>query len=326
MAIHDHHVRAALDDAREAAGRLAGSANPGERAQLVHDTYRHVETALQRLAGTTALSGQALLKEVRQRNLLTLAQAHAVIDLGALAERAATPHYTVSDGDVRQVVGGLEQLLAGGDPPRPSGTPPVAAAAPATASTPAAPVPPRNVLGRALVAVALLAVVGAAGWGLYAWQREPADLRRGRAAYAAGDRLTARNAFSALTGREPAMAEPYIYLGRIAREEGDLASAREYLRKAVALAPGNYLTHRELAAVLLASGRPDLARSFYERAIRLNPADTTALGYMGCTMARLGRPDMAQRFLARAGSGAWVQCAAMSPPLPAPVAPPGLRP
>lgn len=323
MGAVDHQVRAALDDARAAADRLEQTANPTEMAQSVADASRFATAALQRLAGTSALSGQDLLRELRQRNLLSLAQAHAMVNLGSLAERVGAGDYAITPRDVesvRQAVGELQQIAGDGPvyTPRstPAAEPPQATMSPepGAAATPA----PANLLGRVVLAVALLAVIGGGAWGVWAWQREPVELRRGRAAYAAGDRLTARNAFSALSGREPTLAEPFIYLGRMAREDGDLASAREYLRKAVSLEPGNYLTHRELASVMLASGRADLARSFYERAIRLNPTDVTSLGYMGCTMARLGRPDVAQRFLARAGSGPWVRCAQVVPVAPVP--------
>lgn len=319
MGAMDHVVRAALDEARAAADRLEQTGNPGEMAQCVADASRHATVALQRLAGTSALGGQDLLRELRQRNLISLAQAHAMVDLGSLAERVNAPEYVVTPRDVTDVRHAVDELRhVGGEvlgtSPR---TTPAAESTPAMApSAPDVAAPSRNMLGRVLLGLLLLAVVGGGGWGIWAWQREPGELRRGRAAYAAGDRPTARNAFAALTGREPQLAEPYIYLGRMSREDGDMASAREYLRKAVALAPGNYLTHRELASVLLASGRPDLARSFYERAIRINPTDQTALGFMGCTMARLGRPDVAQRFLSRAGAGPWVQCAQMAPVAP----------
>jgi tetratricopeptide (TPR) repeat protein len=177
--------------------------------------------------------------------------------------------------------------------------------------------PRPNLLGRIIVIAAMVAVAGAGAYYTFFRDREPADLRRGRQAYAAGDRLMAKTAFAAAAGAKPALAEPHIYLGRMAREEGDLATASAELRRAVELEPENAVAHRELAAFLLATGRPDLARTFYDRALRIDPSDRNALGYMGCTLMQLGRPDLAQRFMQRAGGGPWQQCIQLLPPAPA---------
>lgn len=321
-------ARLSMDLLRAAVARLDRSANPSEAGAALREAWTAAEEALQRLAGSGTLTGQALLRELRGRDLLSLTEAHAIVDLGALAEKVGAGHApTTPEIDAaRQSFASVLQVIERRGGPRPQ-------AAPATSAEPApAPVidvPPtarRNILGRVLVGAAVVAVVGGATWAAWAFQREPAELRRGRASYAAGDRLTARNAFSAASGRHPELAEPLIYLGRISREEGDLPSAREYLRRAIALEPANPLGHRELAGVLLASGRPDVARPFYERAIRLAPEDRTALGYMGCTLMQLGRPDLAQRFLSRAGQGPWGGCVPAPVVAPAPGTAPAPQP
>jgi tetratricopeptide (TPR) repeat protein len=312
-------ARAAVQLAQTALDRVGSE--PAEAATAIAEAWTHAERALQLMAGTTALTGQDLLRELRQRELLTLGQAHAMVDFGAVAERCRTPHYTPASGDIdraRAAFDDLRDMVDGKGASRatPAATPTVATEAETLPHVPPTFASSRpNVLGRTMIGVAALAVFGAVGWWMWTLQQEPSDVRRGRAAYAAGDRLTAKNAFMAASGRYPALAEPLIYLGRMAREEGDLRTATENLRRAVALEPGNYLGHRELAGVLLASGRADLARTFYERAIRLNAEDRTSLGYMGCTLVRLGRPDVAQRFFARAGNGPWGACAA-PPPVP----------
>jgi tetratricopeptide (TPR) repeat protein len=318
-------ARAALDMARDAVAPLQASTAPDDAAAALIEAWEAVEQALRALAGTTALSGQPLLRELRQRELLSLAEAHALIDFGALAERARAPNYAPTPRDLEAARMAVEELGhvvdRGGTPPsRPAAAPPPSAAGVAPEGPPVpAPAGPRvNLLGRIVVLVATLAILGGIGYAVFGMEREPGDLQRGRAAYAAGDRMTARSAFVAAAARDPALAEPHIYLGRIARELGDMPAANDELRRAVALEPDNYLAHRELAAFLLATRRPDLARSFYERAIRLNPEDRTSLGFMGCTMLQLGRPDLAQRFLARAGAGPWSGCAQLPPPPPAP--------
>ncbi|MGQ0650275.1 MAG: tetratricopeptide repeat protein [Gemmatimonadaceae bacterium] len=320
-------ARSALDSARAAVDQLGHSRNPEDTAATLIEAWESVELGLKAMAGTHALSGQHLLRELRQRDLLTLSEAHALIDFGALAERARAHNYTPSPRDhdaARAAVEELARVVERGGPAASRAAAPSSAPAASNAPPPLEIAhPPRaNLLGRILVIVAVVAVLGGAGYAAFVWRREPGDLRKGRAAYAAGDRLTARTAFTAVAAQHPTLAEPHVYLGRLAREAGDLPTANEALRRAVALEPSNFLAHRELAAFLLASRRPDLARAFYERAIRLNPGDRTSLGYMGCTMAQLGRPDVAQRFVSRAGPGPWDGCAQLVPPQVMPPTPP----
>lgn len=316
-------ARAALDTARASLQQLDRTSNPEDVAATLIEAWDGAEASLKALAGTSALSGQPLLRELRQRDLLSLGEAHALIDFGALADRARTPSYVPTQHDRDTATAALEELgrvvdRAGPAASRPAPPPPGAAPAEAPVASVAGAAPRPNLLGRVVVVAATLLVLGAAGWAAWAFSREPGDLRRGRAAYAAGDRVSARNTFSAAAGNHPDLAEPHIYLGRIAREMGDFATANDELRRAVTLEPSNPLAHRELAALLLATRRPDLARPFYERAIRLDPEDRTAQGWMACTLAQLGRPDLAQRFHARAGQGPWSACVQLPAVPPAP--------
>lgn len=334
-------ARAAFDAARVSFDRLTSAVDPGEVDNALIEAWAGTENVLRALAGSNVLSGVALVRELRQRNLLALDDAHALVDFHAAAERAATDDYVVTATDVdaaRAAHEHLTRLLAremGAEQPRqgaysgPISTP----ATPRPSIDPLPPPPPlppparSNLLAGAIVVVAVLAVLGAAGYYAFTFKREPDGLVKGRAAFAAGDRFTARNAFSAAAGSQPKLAEPHIYLGRIARDEGDRATAGSELRRAVELEPGNYLAHRELAAFLLATGQPELARSFYQRAIELNPTDKVSLGYMACTLHRLGRTDLAVRFFQRAGGGEWDACKATPPgPLMPPAAPPGAVP
>jgi len=323
-------ARSALDAGRPALERLNRESNPEDVAASLIECWDAVEQALRALAGTTALAGQALVRELRQRNMLSLDDAHALVDFGAVADRARAPQYTPTTSDTATARAAFDQLQTIVDQEesvRPSYTgplspPPAARESGAAEESPsmvevAAPRP--NLLGRIIVIAAVVAVAGAGAYYAIFRDREPADLSRGRQAYAAGDRLMAKTAFAAAAGAEPSLAEPHIYLGRMAREEGDMPTASAELRRAVELEPENAVAHRELAAFLLATGRPDLARTFYDRALRIDPTDRNAMGYMGCTLMQLGRPDLAQRFLQRAGGGPWQQCIQMLPPAPAAV-------
>ena len=336
------NARAALDAARASFDALDSAVPPDEGASRLVAAWMGAEEALRALAGSATLSGMALVRELRQRNLLTLDDAHALVDFHAAAERAATPGYAPTAADVAVARASYDTLsaavvrepgidgyatgqrAAGAATAPPSTVSPNPAEPVTDASTAGAAAPRRNLLGALLLGAALVAVLGAGAFYFSQRSNEPSELATGRRAYAAGDRATARNAFSLAASEQPTLAEPHIYLGRMAREEGNFPVASEHLRRAVEVEPGNALAMRELAGYLLATGQLELARTFYERAIRLDPQDRTALGFMGCTLFRLGRPDLAQRFASRAGPGSWQQClqAAPMPGAPAQAPPP----
>src|SRR5512139_3455604 len=122
-------ARVALDAARSAVAQLNPAAGADDTAATVIEAWEAVEQALRALAGTSALSGQPLLRELRQRELLNLAEAHALIDFGALAERARAPNYAPTPHDLeaaRMAVEELGQVVErGGTPPsRPAAAPP----------------------------------------------------------------------------------------------------------------------------------------------------------------------------------------------------------
>ncbi|HEX6535526.1 MAG TPA: hypothetical protein VF041_13100 [Gemmatimonadaceae bacterium] len=342
---------AALDAARPTLARLDASRHPEEVAADLIELWSAVETALRSLVGGSVLSGQPLIRELRQRELLTLEQAHAQLELLAVRERVQRTDYHPTDADVavaREAFHALEQALggdaAGATRPAPavaSASAPAIAPASAPASGPAAPPPsympppdvgtrrgPGVVLFAALVL--LLIVAGGAFWYVNR-SGTPAAIASGVSEYQAGRREAARADFDRAAREQPKLALPHIYLARIAREEGDFATAGAELQKALQLEPQNAVAHRELGAFFLARGaqfaargRPDLAtadydaaRRSYVRALGIDSGDRDAQGFLGCTLARLGRASEAASWLGRAGQGPWSVCSAMlQPPAP----------
>lgn len=321
-------ARQALDAGRSSLDLLE-RLGPHESGPAIVELWSTVQDSLRSLAGTTALTGQALVHELRQRDLLSLDDAHRLVDLRAAVERIESGDYTPTAADAVAARAAFEALesatarepysaprahtgpvstdaLEGGQAP-PKGVPLTTEVIPARA----------NWLGGVLTILAVLALLSVAVFYFFQARRGGTDLARGKQAYAVGDRAMAKRAFAAVIAAEPSLAEPHIYLGRMAREEGDMATASAELRRAVELEPENALAHRELAAFLLASGRADLARTFYDRALRIDPSDRNALGFMGCTLMQLGRPDLAQRFMQRAGAGPWQECLRVLQPSPA---------
>ena len=398
----DHRTAlAALDAVRPQVARLDPAHHPEEVAADLIESWSGVETALRAALGGSALAGQALVGEARQRGVLDLPHAHALLSYLAARDRAARPEHRPTYDDVDAARAGYQAVEAalgvgiaantavhrtvtpeGGSavrPPASAGTalPDVRASAwappsrgdgrgagagattsgaagqrPAGASsTEPEPAPARGgagsrpggsrrVLFLAALATVLVALLGA--WYLWSEAREPRGLRRGVAAYAAGEREVARREFEAVAADHPELPLPHVYLGRLAREDGDVPRALRELERAIQADPGSATALREMGQLMLQTGRDDVAARFLERAIRADPADRVAQGWMGCALARQGRPDVAANFFRRAGQGDWTPCerapatpmggrmgAPVGPPAPyppAPLPPPPPRP
>ena len=321
--------------------RLDASRHPDEIAADIIEVWSSVETALRSLMGGSTLSGQRLIRELRSRELISLDQAHSLLELQAVRERVDRTDYHPSATDVsaaREAYNALESGLVDR-----SGV-----VAPVEPSTQAAPRPPggaepaavyvppllveetrrrRPAWQVALVALATLAVLLLAAWGVYRYLASrgglPSDVAAAITQYERGQPEAARVAFQKAARAHPELALPHLYLGRIAREEGDFAIAGSELKTAVELEPRSPDALRELGAFFLArgthfanDGRTDLAtadynaaRRAYVQALQLQPADSTASGYLGCALARLGRTSEAASWFARAGDGPWSACA-----------------
>jgi tetratricopeptide (TPR) repeat protein len=323
---------AALDQARPAIGRLDLARDPEDLAADIIEGWQAAETALRSLIGSASLTGQPLIREVRQRELLTLDQAHALVEFSAAHERAQRTDYRPSNSDIAAARTGYQQLEAALRQERPA---PQAAPAAAAASTPSAAAPAPEVgapafpvtgrrRGFPLIAlIGILVVLAGIGGGIYFFMgRSGGALQKGITAYSNGDKTGARNAFAEAIRDDPKDADPHIYLGRMAREEGDATTAVRELQTAIQLEPNNGTAQREMGAHLLAQATGqmsggnlpgalqslNLARNFYIRAVQLNPEDRTAQGYLGCVLMRLGRAQEANSFWQRSGPGPWTQC------------------
>jgi tetratricopeptide (TPR) repeat protein len=340
---------ATLDHVREVVGRLGPSRNAEDLAADLLDAWGASQDALRSLIGPTPLSGQALIRELRQREMLTLDQAHGLVDFSAARDRAQHTDYQPSAADIAAAQAGLQQLEVvmsqpvSYAPPRatttgstpvygpPRATPPAPAPSVPEAISPVAVVKsPRPVGPLVFVAIVLVFAIAAAfvlissrsgGKGLFSFGG-PSALERGVAAYASGDRAGARAAFTEAAQKDPKAATPHVYLGRMAREEGDAGTASRELETAVRLDPKSSVAQREMAAHLLALGNLELAANFYRRAIEIDPSDRSAQGFYACTLFKMGRTEAANRFLTRAGPGPWSGCAVVAPPAaaPAPIA------
>jgi tetratricopeptide (TPR) repeat protein len=330
----------AIHSARPLVARLGESKNSEDVAADIIEAWTAVEAGLRSLIGGSTLTGQMLIRELRQRHFLSLEQANALAEFHAARDRAGRTDYRPTDGDVnaaRDAFLKLEAGLMGVTAPesRPAaGAAPMAGAGPGRSTVPIDAVQPRGAaepvgspartptatrprwLVPALGVLALL-LLGGIAWFALAGRGSGASYEQGVVAYREGRREAAAGAFIKATKDDPTNPMPHVYLARMAREAGRLSTAQEEAVAAVKLGATNVAALRELASVSFATQNFDSARSFYTRALQVDPTDVPSQGYLGCSLVRLGRVDEGMKWIQRAGPGPWAGCA----PAPGQVAP-----
>lgn len=355
IASNQRSALAALSTARPLIARLDLARDPEEVAADLIEVWPALETALRSLVGGSALSEQALIHELRQRELISLQQAHVLVEMLAVYERVQRTDYRPIESDVataRDAYHALEDALRADEPVSPSTYAPPAAGgssvADAQAHEPApdatidaslsAPSRIRSFLRGpwAIIVAGACVVIALAALGSYIYVSRfgvQGDIRAGMQAYASGQPVVAKLAFTKAEQAHPDLLVPHLYLGRIARDEGDFGLAGTELTKAAQIDPKNAVVQRELGAFFLARGAQyekmgrvdlaltdyDAARNRYVDAVQLDASDKSAQGYLGCSLIKLNRIDEGERWITRAGPGGWTACAPSkqtSPPGP----------
>jgi tetratricopeptide (TPR) repeat protein len=312
---------AALDRARPAIARLDQSRHFEELAADLMESWSAVETSLRSLVGGTTLGGPALIREARQRQLLSFEQANALAEFHAASERAHATDYEPTPADLDAARDAFLKFEAG----LMSDAATVVAPAPMALNTegmrasplgsPETVPPPRDGLEpwvKVVLAAVVVLIIAGLGFAAYSqgWFGGGNDaMQRGIDDYRRGQREAAVGEFTKAARDNPNDPLPHVYLSRMAREVGNMTVAGEEAQTAVKLGPNNAVALRELGLYLLNVGNYDLARRFLVRAIQADNTDKMSMGYLGCTMMRLGRPTEAQVWLNRAGPGDWSQCA-----------------
>lgn len=309
---------AALDAARPAIARLDRSRHAEELAADLIEAWAGIETALRSVLGGTPLSGQALIREARQRQLISLDQANALAEFQAARERSQHTSYHPTDADINAAREGFLKLEASlMTPPASERATPQPGEAMSTKGlrlsplgTPQ-PVPlPSERKAWVLPVIILVVVVGlaAGAWALFA-RRGDSSIDRGVQYWQRGQRELAVGEFSRAARDDPKKALPHVYLSRMAREVGNMTLAGQEATLAVQAEPKNAIALREMGSYLLAAGNYELARRFYVRALQVAPDDRMAQGFLGCALIKLGRYDEGMRWMNRAGQGSWSGCA-----------------
>src|SRR5689334_1228242 len=142
---------AALRAVEPIASRLDGTRQPEDRAADILELWQGTETALRALMGGSQLSGQGLIRELRQRELISLGQAYALLEFLGARDRSNRTTYSVTDNDMvvaregfRQLADGLSAAATAAASAAPV-VPPVTPVSPTPApdySRPSAPTPP----------------------------------------------------------------------------------------------------------------------------------------------------------------------------------------
>lgn len=334
-------ARAALDAARPAAARLDASRNSEDLAADLIELWSAVEAALRVLVGSSALTGQPLIREARQRQMIDFDLANSLAEFEAVHGRLQNTSYKATAADVKSARDAYLKLDAAlstelgasaFDAPRPAPVPPGVgptasttgfgnATAPGAVANPGPSVPPSVanttpgrrsrpvVLAASAVLVVILIVAGFLVFG----RGNTGDLQQGVTAYRAGQREVAVSAFTRASRADPKAPLPHIYLARMAREVGNFTEASQELQTALQIDPNNALALREMGANMLAQGNNELARRFYVRAVQADPTDKTSQGYLGCALMRLNRTSEGTTFINRAGPGPWSNCTPTGP-------------
>jgi len=331
-------ARLELDTARPAVARLDMSRGAEDLAADIIETWGAVEAALRMLVGTTVLSGQPLLREARQRQLINFDQANALAEFQAARDRVHDTGYHPTEADLAaargaflkldsalmadlsgggfpgSVSGPISQPMLGGPSSPPPNAGPAAAAGPVKVVAP----PPRFPIwalisaGAVVLAVIVFIVVRLVGHGQSA-------LEQGIEAYRKGQREAAVSAFNRAVREDKNAVLPHVYLARMAREVGNFTLANQELQTALELDPTDPTALREMGNNLFAQNNYELARRFYVRAIQADPTDKASQGYLGCVLIRLNRVQEGTNFINRAGPGVWSNCATASPNAQTPI-------
>jgi len=103
----------ALNGARPVLAHFEKSRSAEDLAADIIDLWSGAESALQALVGNSSLTGQQLIRAARQAELITLDQAHPLLEFLAARDRANRTTYKPTQADGEAAVDGFKALEAG---------------------------------------------------------------------------------------------------------------------------------------------------------------------------------------------------------------------
>src|SRR6478752_8040951 len=111
---------AALKGARPVLAHFDKSRSAEDLAADIIDLWTGAEQALQAMVGNASLTGQQLIRAARQAEVISLDQAHALLEFLAARDRANRTSYKPTQADGDAAVDGFKALEAGFGAPAPA--------------------------------------------------------------------------------------------------------------------------------------------------------------------------------------------------------------
>jgi tetratricopeptide (TPR) repeat protein len=313
MTANQQSALAALQQVSPIVARLDRSQDGEDRAADILELWQGTEKALRALAGGSSLSGQALIRELRQQELISLGQAYALLEFLGARDRANRTTYRASDNDVAVAREGFRQLEAGLStaeaPPVPGADAAAAAAAAAAATSPYAPrgtAPPASPYAPGGSRAAPGPVTPPAS--TYSTPIEPSPTHP-----AAARRIPANLWFIVLVVVFVAVAiGGYVLFTRrgsptkdmdqavTMMQTGKREAARGEFQRIASDNPTLATPHVFLARMAREDGDINTARKELDTAIRLEPKNAIALREMGLILFSTGDYELSRRFFVRA--------------------------
>lgn len=318
----------ALRSVEPIVARLDRSREPEDRAADILELWQGTETSLRALMGGSSLTGQGLIRELRQREMISLGQAYALLEFLGARDRANRTTYRATDNDVVVAREGYRQLESGL----------AASAADAGAAPVAASPPPPSQSGPDYSRPsAPAASAPSAGWAPSTPSSPPPSYSPSSpppaysqpAAYSPpppGAPASSAPTYAAAPSRFPtnlwfiiavlvlavALVGGYMVFSRRSNPEkqmNEAVAAMQSGRREVARTgfsevarqnPNMATPHVFLSRLAREEGDLGTARRELETAIRLEPANAIALREMGLILFSAGNYELARRFFVRA--------------------------
>jgi hypothetical protein len=111
---------AALNGVRPVLAHFDKPRSAEDLAADIIDLWTGAERSLQALIGTTSLTGQQLIRAARQAEVITIDQAHSLLEFLAARDRANRTSYKPTQADGEAAVDGFKALEAGFGAPAPA--------------------------------------------------------------------------------------------------------------------------------------------------------------------------------------------------------------
>ncbi|HUQ46967.1 MAG TPA: tetratricopeptide repeat protein [Gemmatimonadaceae bacterium] len=304
---------AALRGVTPIAARLDKSREGEDRAADILELWQGTETALRALMGGSSLTGQGLIRELRQKELISLGQAYALLEFLGARDRANRTSYKATDNDVVVAREGFRQLESGlssavSEPAAPPIPQPYAASSSPDYSRP--PAPAYAAAGAAAATAGRsTAPPPPASYG------QPAETPSGpQPTYTEKPSRIPRNmwfivallvlvvaaiggymVFAKRKSPDAAMSEAVA-----AMQSGRREAAKGQFGEIARENPNMALPHVFLARLSREEGDIVGARAHLDAAIRIDPKNARALREMGLILFSTGSYEVSRRFFIRA--------------------------